>query len=317
MLERLLEQAGELPSLPEVYIRVTELLESESATADEIGEALQSDPALTARVLKLINSAYYGLRNEVSSIPQAVILLGREQLQQILLGSVLSKVFKDFNVSDFPLRDFWQHCIKTAIIARQLAMQNARIIDHEAFFTVGLLHDIGWLVIARVNPGSYLQINDIAKAENRNMLEVEIEKLGTTHIEVGEALLQKWGIPEMITQCVKNHHRTEHSGPLAMEISIACLANQLSRLSFEDDVTEDDEALVISDILEPIPNWETSKCTEEQIAIACRLADQQWLEVMESLGIYDLELEDNSEETFLFNTRLDSRDIIPIKNNRQ
>ena len=181
MLERLLEQAGELPSLPEVYIRVTELLETESATADEIGEALQSDPALTARVLKLINSAYYGLRNEVSSIPQAVILLGREQLQQVLLGSVLSKVFKDFNVSDFPLRDFWQHCIKTAIIARQLAMQNARIIDHEAFFTVGLLHDIGWLVIARVNPGSYMQINDIAKAENRNMLEVEIEKLGTTH----------------------------------------------------------------------------------------------------------------------------------------
>jgi HD-like signal output (HDOD) protein len=104
MLEPLLKQAGELPSLPEVYIRVTELLETESATGQKIGEAVQTDPVLTARILKLINSAYYGLQNPVTSISQAVTLLGR------------------------------QHCIKTAIIARQLAMQNSRVIDHEAFF---------------------------------------------------------------------------------------------------------------------------------------------------------------------------------------
>jgi HD-like signal output (HDOD) protein len=139
MLEPLLKQAGELPSLPEVYIRVTELLETESATGQKIGEAVQTDPVLTARILKLINSAYYGLQNPVTSISQAVTLLGR---QQVLVGSVLAGVFKDFDTTTFPLRDFWQHCIKTAIIARQLAMQNARVIDHEAFFTAGLLHDI-------------------------------------------------------------------------------------------------------------------------------------------------------------------------------
>lgn len=300
-----MEQAGELPSLPEVYIRVTELLESESTTADEIGETLQTDPALTARILKLINSAYYGLRNEVTSIPQAVSLLGREQLQQVLLGSVLSAVFKDFDVSDFPLHDFWQHCIKTAIIARQLAMQNANILDHEAFFTVGLLHDIGWLVIAKINPGSYLQIIDIAHAESRNVLEVEAEELGVTHIELGAALLQKWGIPSMITQCIKNHHDTGHDGPLAVATSIAYLANQLSRFSFRDIETEEDEEQVILDTLSTIPNWEASKCTEAQIAIACGLADQQWQEVMDSLGMRDLDIDGNPEETFLFNTRLE------------
>ena len=158
MLEPLLKQAGQLPSLPDVYIRVTELLENESSTGMKIGEAVQSDPALTARILKLINSAYYGLQNPVTSIPQAVTLLGRQQLKQVLLGSVLAGVFKDFDITAFPLRDFWQHCIKTAIIGRQLGMQNARVIDHEVFFTAGLLHDIGWLVIAKVNPGSYGQI---------------------------------------------------------------------------------------------------------------------------------------------------------------
>ena len=105
MLETLLKQAGNLPSLPEIYPRVTELLETESATAIKIGETVQTDPALTARILKLINSAYYGLQNPVTSISQTVTLLGHQQLQQVLVGSVLAGVFKVFDITDIPLRD--------------------------------------------------------------------------------------------------------------------------------------------------------------------------------------------------------------------
>jgi len=307
MLEPLLKQAGELPSLPEVYIRVTELLETENASGLKIGEAVQTDPALTARILKMINSAYYGLQNPVTSISQAVALLGRQQLKQVLLGSVMAGVFKDFDVTHFPLRDFWQHCIKTAIIAKQLAMQNARIIDHEAFFTAGLLHDIGWLVLAKVNPGSYVQIIQLAKTENRDVMQVEAEKLGVTHIDVGVALLDKWGIPGLIIECIRKHHETDHNGPLAVESSIISLANQLSRLDLSEEAREEDdeEEEVISAALATIPNWEKSKCTSEQIAIACRLADQQWLEVMDSLGMLDLDIDDSLDETFLFNTDLE------------
>jgi putative nucleotidyltransferase with HDIG domain len=304
MLEPLLKQAGELPSLPEVYIRVTELLETESASGRKIGETVQTDPALTARILKMINSAYYGLQNPVTSIPQAVTLLGRQQLQQVLMGSVLANVFKEFDVTTFPLRDFWQHCIKTAIIARQLAMQNARVIDHEAFFTAGLLHDIGWLVIAKVNPGSYVQITEIARTENKDVIQVEAEKLGVTHIDVGVALLEKWGIPGLITECVRKHHDIDHVGNLATETSIVYLANRLSHLDLSGEAEQEDEE-VISDILSTIPNWENSKCTSEQITIACRLADEQWLEVMESLGMVDLDIDESLEETFLFNTDLE------------
>jgi putative nucleotidyltransferase with HDIG domain len=303
MLEPLLKQAGELPSLPEVYIRVTELLETENSTGLKIGEAVQADPALTARILKLINSAYYGLQNPVTSISQAVTLLGRQQLKQALLGSVLAGVFKDFDITAFPLRDFWQHSIKTAIIARQLAMQNARVIDHEAFFTAGLLHDIGWLVIAKVNPGSYTQITRLARTENKEIIQVETEKLGVTHIDVGVALLEKWGIPGLITECVRNHHDIDHIGPYAIESSIVFLANKLSRFDLNGDDEEKEEA--IASILSTIPNWEKSNCTAEQITIACRLADEQWLEVMESLGMVDLEIDDSLEDSFLFNTDLE------------
>lgn len=302
MLEPLLKQAGQLPSLPEVYIRVTELLENESSTGLKIGEAVQSDPALTARILKMINSAYYGLQNPVTSIPQAVTLLGRQQLKQVLVGSVLARVFKDFDITSFPLRDFWQHCIKTAIIGRQLAMQNARVLDHEVFFTAGLLHDIGWLVIAKVNPGSYGQIIELARAENKDVIEVETEKLGVTHIDVGVALLEKWGIPGLITQCVRKHHDIDHIGSFEIETSIVYLANKLSRLDLSGEEEEGEK--LIADTLSAIPNWEKSKCTAEQITIACRLAEEQWLEVMESLGMVDLDIDDSADETFLFNTDL-------------
>ena len=186
-------------------------------------------------------------------------------------------------------------------------MQNARIIDHYAFFTAGLLHDVGWLVIAKVNPGSYLQITQLAKSENKDVLQVEAEKLGVTHIDVGVALLDKWGIPGLITECVRKHHDRDHVGPLSVETSIVFLANQLSRLDLSDAAPdeEQDEEERVSAVLSTIPNWENSKCTSEQIAIACRLADQQWLEVMESLGMIDLDIDDSLEETFLFNTDLD------------
>ncbi len=220
-------------------------------------------------------------------------------MQQVLVGSVLAGVFKDFDITSFPLRDFWQHCIKTAIIARQLAMQNARVIDHEAFFTAGLLHDIGWLVIAKVNPGSYLQITGLARSENKDVIQVEAEKLGVTHIDVGVALLEKWGIPGLITQCVRKHHDTDHIGPYAIETSIVYLANKLSRL----DLSNEDEE--IADVLSTIPNWEKANCTAEQIDIACSLADEQWLEVMESLGMVDLDIDAELEEAYLFNTGLD------------
>ena len=163
---------------------------------------------------------------------------------------MLAQVFKDFNINEFPLHDFWQHSIKTAIIARQLAMQNARIIDHEALFTAGLLHDIGRLVIARVIPNAYMTVSDIAKTENRDIILVETEKLGATHIDVGVALLEKWGIPGLIIRSVKMNHETDHRGPTAIETSVVVMANQLSRHRLPD---EED---ALTELLSRIPYWE-------------------------------------------------------------
>jgi HD-like signal output (HDOD) protein len=297
-LETLLEQAGDLQTLPEIYIRVTELLEDENSSAHQIGSTVQTDPALTAKVLRLINSAYYGLPNSVSSIAQSVTLLGRQQLQQVLMGSVLVGVLKNFEISEFPLRDFWQHSIKTAIISRHLGMQNVHILDHEALFTAGLLHDMGWLIIAKVVPSAFTNITQLAVERKVETLEIESEKLGLTHVDVGVALMQKWAIPGAITQCVKHHHNLEYEGPFSVETSIVALANKLSHHV----ITTDDHEVEI--MLNQIPDWQKTKCSAEQIMIAIRLADEQWYEVMDSLGMCDLEIIDDASEDFEFNTRL-------------
>lgn len=278
-LESLIEQSKELPPLPEIYIRVSELLESDTANAQEVGEAVQTDPSLTARVLKMINSAYYGLPHQVTSISQAISLLGRQQIKHILMGSVLAGVFKDINIEGFPLQEFWEHSIKTAIIARHLAMQNIHVIDHEAFFTAGLLHDIGRLVIAQVAADKLAEIDQLVAVSGVDIVETESDKLGVTHVEVGAALMRKWNMPSLLTQCVVKHHDTVHLGPFALDTSIVYLANQLSH----HELVETEEEMQA--ILSGIQNWQDTDCTAEQIEIACHLADNQWMDVLESLGM--------------------------------
>jgi HD-like signal output (HDOD) protein len=125
-LEQLVGKGQELPSLPEIYLRVAEQLEDETVTVQQIGDTVQHDPAITTRVLKMVNSAYYGLPNQVASVAQSVSLLGRERLKHILIGSVLRGVFSSGQDNPaFSMQVFWQHSIKTAIIARELAFPSA------------------------------------------------------------------------------------------------------------------------------------------------------------------------------------------------
>ena len=120
-LESLIGSGQDLPSLPEISLRVSEQLEDGTSSVYQIGDTVQNDPAITTRVLKMVNSAYYGLPNQVSSVAQAVSLLGRERLKHILIGSVLRGVFSAQDNPAFSMQVFWQHSIKTAIIARELA----------------------------------------------------------------------------------------------------------------------------------------------------------------------------------------------------
>jgi putative nucleotidyltransferase with HDIG domain len=285
-LETFLHQSDNLPSLPEIYIRVSDLLDDEQSSARQIGDAVQTDLSLTSRVLKIVNSAYYGIPAEVTSVAQAVSMLGRDQLRHILLGSVLTAVFAEYAVEDFPIHDFWRHSIRTAIMARHLAMQNVNILDHEAFFTAGLLHDIGRLVMAQVDREGLRRVEHRLQQVGGNPGDADRHIFGFSRADLGAAILEHWQMPTLLIQCVAGHLNIDHRGPLKIETAIVYLAHRLSRFPLAVDEEE------MAEILETIPNWQQADCGVDLIYIACQLADEQELGVMESFGMNDLEIDD-------------------------
>jgi putative nucleotidyltransferase with HDIG domain len=270
-LEQLIGKGQDLPSLPEIYLRVSEQLEDENSSVQQIGDTVQNDPAISTRVLKMVNSAYYGLPNQVSSIAQAVSLLGRERLKHILIGSVLRGVFSGNDNPAFSMQVFWQHSIKTAIIARQLARHTPQIGEPEAMFTAGLLHDIGEFMIQK----------------RIDILSAELQQVGVTHTAVGEALMEHWGLPQLLVDCATHHHETVHDGPHRFATHLVYLANKLSEYvpPLDDQETQD--------ILDDIDNWDQGNLSFEQIASACQHADEMVFEVMESLGMITIEISDD------------------------
>lgn len=283
-LEQLIDRGQELPSLPEIYLRVSEQLEDEKATVQQIGDTVQNDPAITTRVLKMVNSAYYGLPNQVGSVVQAVSLLGRERLKHILIGSVLRGVFSGEDNPAFSMQAFWQHSIKTAIIARELGRQIKQIDEPEVMFTAGLLHDIGKLLMIKKLPERMLAAEEYMIRKRVDILSAEQDQVGLTHTAVGVALMVHWGLPQLLVDCAGFHHESEHDGPNRYATHLVYLANCLSEYVPPLDDTE------TRDILDDIVNWDQGHFSLEQIASACQLADDMVFEVMESLGMVAIEI---------------------------
>ncbi len=281
-LESLIAQGPELSSLPEVYLRVNEQLEDDRSTAQEIGKTVQTDPAIATRILKMVNSAYYGMPNRVSTISQAVALLGRDRLKQIVIGSVLVSVFKDPKLESFSLQEFWQHSIKTAIIAKQLANQHDDVSEPDALFIAGLLHDLGRLILASQLPIQFSQID--RHRRKLGLIGAEQQILGFDHAELAGALMTKWGLPELLVTCAQFHHDSSYSLNYANANRIIYVANKLSQ-----NVPPIDEGEALEQ-LDEIDNWEMLGASLEQICYACELSEEQLFEVMESLGMIDMEL---------------------------
>ena len=282
-MESLLASGPELSSLPEVYLQVTQQLEDDDSSAQTIGATVQNDPALSTRILKMVNSAYYGMPNKVTTISQSVQLLGRDRLKQILIGSVMVNVFSDPEIDSFSLADFWRHSIKTAIIAKQLAIQHDDVGEPDAIFIAGLLHDIGRLLLASKLPVLYEKIEGMKRRPG--LLVAEQEVLGFTHADLAAALMTQWGLPEILITCTQYHHDSEYAGSHATANRLIFVANKLSR-----NIPPIDEGEALEQ-LEEIDNWQMLGLPVDQICFACQLAEEQMFDVMESLGMINIELE--------------------------
>lgn len=286
-LETLLQKDSELSSLPEIYLRVSELLENEDSTSAQIGQLVETDPALTTRILKMVNSAYYGFPHKIATISQSISILGRDRLRQILIGSMLGGVFGKMGSRVISLNDFWYDSVKTAILARYLCRESRNSEQAETLFTAGLLHKIGQLILAQRLPDEYMRVQITIEAENENMLQVEQRIIGFTHCDVGAAFISKWGLPQILSDIAHHYPSPQQSKDNEDEVRLISLASNLTFLIAPVEQQEVEYAL------EDIPSWQQTGLTAEQITAASILAEEQVYEVMDSLGMGQIRIEED------------------------
>jgi len=217
----------DLPSLPEVVARVLQVVDNPRSSAADFGRAISLDPALTARILRLANSAFYGYTGRIGTAVQAVTILGFAQVRSLVLTvSILDLFWHSGKRPALPHYDFWRHCIACAVAARALA-RRTRICPPEEAFVAGLLHDLGKMVLATVIPDEYHQVVKQAEAEGRVLVEVEQECLSLTHPMVGGWAAEKWRLPMALNQAVERHHEWVADAPAAGLARCVFFANRV------------------------------------------------------------------------------------------
>lgn len=206
-LKKVVSQIDSLPSLPALYVELVEELKSEDASLEKVGDIIAKDISLTAKILKLVNSAFFGLPQEITSPAKAVSLLGMDIIQAIVLTTGTFEKFKHLKFKGFSIADMWQHAMMVASFAKVIAKQAG--LDRKAgetAFMAGLLHDIGTLLIASHLPEEFTQILKMKEEQSISISDAEMAVVGTTHAAVGAYLLGLWGLPDAIIDAAAFHH---------------------------------------------------------------------------------------------------------------
>jgi len=219
-----------LPSLRSIESALRELLNADNRYTGQISDVIRRDPSLTARLLRLVNSVYYGLGSQVNGIEEAVFYLGMRQIRQLV---VVTPVIEDFTKlagpTPFAWRQFWQHCIATAMLTREVVGAVMRLED-DMDYVGGLVHDVGKIVMASAFPRHFNLIY-VERAGEPDLLEMEQSILGIDHAELGAIYLEQHQLPEELIEVVRHHHQPELN-PKAPELTAAVhLADQLARFA--------------------------------------------------------------------------------------
>ena len=191
----------ELASLPAVYHQVRGVLDDSDSSITDLSNVVSADAAITARLLHVVNSVYFGLMSRVDTVSRAVSVLGMQQVHDIVLATSVASMFKGMSPSNMNMTRFWSNSVMRALIARTGA-EMVRAGDLERFFVIGLLADLGHLVMYQVEPAQAERAQVNAAESGRPLHELERELLGCDYAEVGGALVEKWHLPPRLSAAI-------------------------------------------------------------------------------------------------------------------
>ena len=230
--EKVEETINFLPPLPSVMTDLIEALNSEDADFRTLGQIISRDPSMAMDVLKIANSAFYGLQNKVTSIEQAVRMLGISEIASLCIScSTTASLKAPKGVETLDLRRFWRHSVATGVIAKIVCSQ-LNLGRWDSLYLSGLIHDVGAVVLDRFRHDVYQEILDLTSKENISVLEAEERVMGASHDTVGGWLMTKWRLPQVFVEVASYHHSvTRASDEYRTVVAIVSLADTFARLT--------------------------------------------------------------------------------------
>jgi putative nucleotidyltransferase with HDIG domain len=226
--EEVIRQIRDLPTLPEVVLRVTEMVNNPRVSAKDIGKVIAHDQVLTARLLKLVNSSYYGFPSEITKITTAIVILGFNSIKQLLLSTAVFDLFGKDRIEGFDRVDLLRHTIATAIASRMIGREMGYS-DLEELFVAGLLHDIGKVVMDRYFHEDYREILHRTLEKDITFHTAEQDVCDCDHAVLGQLLARHWRLPEKLASIIAHHHNPEAAGQYGREAAIVHIADILAK----------------------------------------------------------------------------------------
>lgn len=209
-----------MPSLSTTVTKVLSVCNSPATSANDLNKVVSLDPVLTGNVLKLINSAYYSIRDQVTSLTQAIIMLGLNTIRNLALSTaVLGAVGNRIASKNYDMDKFWTHCICTGVTAKAIALETGVPSAYwEGYFVAGLLHDLGKIPLMHCFQNEYKKIAAFADQKKMPLITVEKAILGITHEETGKLIAEKWKLQGDIYQAICFHHHPQKADQDSLKI---------------------------------------------------------------------------------------------------
>ncbi|MBW2406815.1 MAG: HDOD domain-containing protein [Deltaproteobacteria bacterium] len=227
--KKIIDRIDDLPTLPRTVLKITELVNDPKSSAKDLARVITDDQILTARLLKLVNSSFYGLPQRISTVTGAIVLIGFDAIRNLLLTTSVFDLFADRNRKRQQKQEkFWDHSLGCAVGAKVIG-NYLRHDNIEELFVAGLLHDIGKIVEMMFQPDEFSKVVAAISRENILMITAENKILGYSHAEIGKLLAEKWNLPVKLIQITAHHHQPDVAGSFALEAAIVHLADIFCR----------------------------------------------------------------------------------------
>ncbi|MFC2150460.1 HDOD domain-containing protein [Calditrichota bacterium] len=219
-----LRDIEKLAPMPQAFSGVMEVMRNPNSTASQLSEVIKMDQALTAKILKIVNSAYYGFYRRIGNVQHAIVILGFSEIKNITLAACIIQAYGSEDSPHFKILEFWRHSLAVAYIARSLSTLQPDFNSEDAF-SIGLMHDLGKVVLDQHFSSHFHACLETSKTEQRPLHQVCLQELEIDHAEVGAIIAESWKLPVGLVKAIQYHHQPENAEEEIGSVYLAHLAN--------------------------------------------------------------------------------------------